>query len=209
MSRLLSSFSISLIVSFDAATDSGALSAMVRARSSTCSFSSSSAHHLVDQPDAFRLRRIDPPRGVQNHPRVRRPHQIDQPLHRIRRIGDRQLRRRNAELAVHRGDAQIGLHRDRQPAAQAEAADARDDRLGKCRIFRAPDAGQPVVFLLRVGVRAVLLELADIRARHERLVARAGQDHHAHAVILARTRRGFRPARSTSPATWRCAFPAG
>ena len=69
---------------------------------------------------------------------MRRSHQIDQPLHRIRRIGDRQPRRRDAELAVHRGDAQIGLHRDRQPAAQAEAADAGDDRLAEAVQFSRP-----------------------------------------------------------------------
>ena len=32
---------------------------------------------------------------------------------------------------------------------------------------------------------AVLLELADIGTRHERLVAGAGQNHHAHLFVLA------------------------
>ena len=102
----------------------------------------------------------------------------------FRRICHGKLRCRNAELAVHRGNPQIGLHRDRQPAAQAEAADARDDRLGKRGILRPPHARLPIVLLLCIGVRAVLLELTDVGTGNECLVARAGKDHHAHGRIL-------------------------
>ena len=42
---------------------------------------------------------------------------------------------------------------------------------------------------------AVLLELADIRARNERLVPGPGQHHHADRCDRPRTRRGSRPAR--------------
>ena len=115
---------------------------------------------------------------------MRRADQVDQPLHHVEAIGDGQLRGGNAELAVVGGDAQIGLHGDAEPAAQAEAADSRDDRLGKRGELRPSDAGQPVVFLLGVGVRTVLLELADIGARDERLVARPAEDHHADRSIL-------------------------
>ena len=56
----LSSFSISLIVSFDAATDSGALSAIVRAIPSTASFSSSSGRIWLIRPIRSASRRVDP-----------------------------------------------------------------------------------------------------------------------------------------------------
>ena len=41
------------------------------------------------------------------------------------------------------------------------------------------------IFLRGLGVVAGLLELADIGARDERLVAGADQDHHAHLGIVA------------------------
>src|SRR6185437_9560645 len=91
---------------------------------------------------------------------------------------------RNPELAVSRGDPQVGVHRHRKAAAQAEAADARDHRLGKRQQLVPPDAGDLVVFALRVGVGAILLELADIRAGYERLVAGPGEHDDADGPVL-------------------------
>src|ERR1043166_6151597 len=57
---------------------------------------------------------------VEDHARMRRPDQLDERAQAIKGVGDAQARRRNAELAVRRGDAHIGLPGDRDPAAEAE-----------------------------------------------------------------------------------------
>ena len=100
-------------------------------------------------------------------------------------IGDAEFGGGNAELAVVGGDADIGQHRDLHAAAQAEAADAGDDRLRIIRQQRALRGALPRIFLRGLGVVAGLLELADIRARDEGLVAGADHDHDAHLGIVA------------------------
>src|ERR1700730_3860846 len=64
--------------------------------------------------------------------------------------------------------------------------------LGEAREPGAAAAGQPRVFLLGIGVRAPLLELADVGARHERLAARAGHDDHPHRRVRAKIIEDFR-----------------
>mgnify|MGYP003694334925 CR=1 FL=1 len=101
-------------------------------------------------------------------------------------IGDAELGGGNAELAVVGGDADVRQHRHLHAAAEAEAADA-----GNGRLRIAPPAARAArrcVFEYSseaCGVVAGLLELADIGARDERLVAGAGQDHDAHVGIVA------------------------
>src|SRR5579864_5571330 len=102
--------------------------------------------------------------------RTNQPHQL---AYRVDSVSDAQPGRRNSELAIHRRDSQVRLHRDREPAAQAKAADARDYRLCERGELGASAAGQPVVFLLCVSIGALLLELADIRTRDKRFVARS------------------------------------
>ena len=100
-------------------------------------------------------------------------------------IGDAELGGGNAELAVVGGDADIGRHRHLHAAAEAEAPDAGDDRL---RIIRQQGALRLALFRIffrRCRIVADFLELADIGARDERLVAGADHDHDADVGIVA------------------------
>src|SRR5438270_59344 len=81
---------------------------------------------------------------------VRGSDQLDERAQAVEGVGDAEARGRNAELAVRRGDAQVGLHGDRKSPAEAEALDRRDARLGEVREPRAAAAGQPRVFLLNI-----------------------------------------------------------
>src|ERR1700686_3764989 len=106
-------------------------------------------------------------------------------LEAVKAIGDAEFRGGNAELAVLGGGPDIRNHRPLHAAAEAEAPDAGDGRL---RIIRQQGAlrGAPFGILLRrLRVMAGFLELADIGARYEGLVAGADQDYDAHIGIVA------------------------
>src|ERR1700733_1704427 len=91
-------------------------------------------------------------------------------------IGDAELGGGNAELAVVGRDTDIRQHRDLHAAAKAETPDAGDGRLWIMRQQSALGVAAPAVFLGCLRVMAILLELADIGARPEPLVAGAGHD---------------------------------
>ena len=55
--------------------------------------------------------------------------------------------------------------------------------LNACSLSR-PDPGRALIFYLRIGAVAVLLELADVSARNERLVSGPRHDHDADAAVL-------------------------
>ena len=106
------------------------------------------------------------------------------------------------------GDRQVAQHVQHVPAADRQAVDRRDDRLGDV-------ADQPVQVAdleqaaLGRAVVAGLGPLLDVAAGAERLVARAGEDHRLHAVVGPRgaERRGSAP-RPCGRGT-RCTAPAG
>ncbi len=100
-------------------------------------------------------------------------------------IGDAEFGGGNAELAVVGRDADVRRHRDLHAAAQAKAADAGDDRFRKIRQQRALRGALFRIFFRGLGVVPGFLELADIGARHKRLVAGAGQDHDPHVGVVA------------------------
>ena len=94
---------------------------------------------------------------------------------------DRHLRL--AELRGLDGQSDRASHRQLAAAAQGEAVDGRDDRLAE--VF--DDRGEALP-LSRLGLglgRGVVGHLGDVRAGCKRLVARAGQDHAAHAGIVS------------------------
>src|SRR5437868_6911812 len=140
-------------------------------------------HHLVHEPHAQRLLRAELARGDHDLERARPADQIDQVLHRARAVAEAHPRGGNAEARVVRGNAQVAKIRDVEPAAEAVAADHGDGRL--------VELGEPCLRALadllvardRLRARALLLELRDVGARDERLVARAGEHHCPHVGV--------------------------
>src|SRR5437868_4493178 len=140
-------------------------------------------HHLVHEPHAQRLLRAELARGDHDLERARLADQIDQVLHRARAVAEAHLGGGNAEARVVRGNAQVAKIRDVEPAAEAVAADHGDGRL--------VELGEPCLRALadllvardRLRARALLLELRDVGARDERLVARAGEHHCPHVGV--------------------------
>jgi hypothetical protein len=114
-------------------------------------------------------------RGDHDLARIGGADHIDQVLHRGGAVAEAHLRRRDAELRVVGGDAEVAQHRDVHAAAQAVAADHGDQRLVAAGELRRRALRQLFVALHRFRARALLLELRDVGARHERLVARAGE----------------------------------
>ena len=70
---------------------------------------------------------------------MRRPDQIDELAHRVEAIGDAEPCRRDAELGIVGGDADVGAQRDREPAAEADSRGcARSPAWGSAPAPRAP-----------------------------------------------------------------------
>ena len=138
-------------------------------------------------------------------PRPGRADQRDQVLEAVIAVGDAELGGGDAELAVVRGNADIGEHRDLHAAAETEAADAGDRRFRVVGEQRALGFAASGIFFGGFGVVAGFFELADVGARDERLVAGTDQDHDAHVAYRRAVRPAPHPVPPTSPATSRCA----
>src|SRR5205823_4606608 len=119
---------------------------------------------LIDQANAVGFSGVDAVGGVHDHSRVRLPNQRYEPVQAVEAVRNAQSRRGYAELAARIGDAQIRLHGQRQSAAQTIAADAGNSRFGKAVEGAPANRGLFVVGALRIGVGALLFELADVRA---------------------------------------------
>jgi hypothetical protein len=113
----------------------------------------------------------------------RRSHQVHEQSHRLGGIADAELRRRDAELSVIRGDAQVAVQGDAEPAADAIAADFRDGRLADGAQKLAEAGGFAVPFRALLRGRATLLESGNVGAGNESLVARPGQHDHADGPV--------------------------
>ena len=100
------------------------------------------------------------------------PDERDELLDPAERVPEAEARRRHRELASFRGDANVGPHGREQPAADAVAADHREDRLVELAPH-APRVGhRGVVVGAGVHGRAPLAELGDVGAGDERTVTR-------------------------------------
>src|SRR5216683_1334028 len=136
-------------------------------------------HGTIDQPHALRFWRGEMARGEEDLLGVGRADEIDQLLDAAPAISQPQPRRRDAEARILRGDAQIAAQRDAESAADAEAVDHGDGRLAHLLQRRQRALGDLVVLRDAFGRGALLLELRDVGAGDERLVAGAPEDDDA------------------------------
>ena len=91
-------------------------------------------------------------------------------------------RDRRAEAGLRGCDPEIARVRDQEPGADGDALDLRDDRLADA--LQAIDAAIEIALVRQaVFLSAELGELADVRAGHERLAARAAQHEDAHRIV--------------------------
>src|SRR6185503_567879 len=88
---------------------------------------------------------------------------------------------RLAEAGLLRGDADVAGHGQLAAAAQAEAVDHRDHRLGEARHDVEDPRAAHGVALVEGGAAG---ELADVRPGDERLLAGAGDDDHADPAVV-------------------------
>src|SRR6185437_5728979 len=110
-------------------------------------------------------------------------HEIGEVARRREEVSKADARRGDREHRVHRGDAQVAGDRDVEPAADAVAADRCERRLGEVVDRLQRRLGDPLVVKHRLVRRALVLELRDVVARGERLLALAGEDREAHARV--------------------------
>ena len=119
----------SRMAALHAFTVSGALAAIAAASSRTVASSSSTGTTRLTRPmcsASSALSRRAEKRISAVHDG---PDQVHELLDPAVRVPEAELRRRHPELAVVGRDADVGLHRGQQPAADAVAADHGDDRL--------------------------------------------------------------------------------
>src|SRR5882672_3431080 len=140
--------------------------------------------HAVHEAHRFRLAGAEMASGNEHLARVRRADNVDQVLQRRGAIAQAQLRRRDAEPRVLRGDPQVAAERDVHARPQAISADHGDDHLVAALQALGHAAGDLLVVLDSLGARALLLVLRDIRAGDEGLVALAFQRDYADLGVL-------------------------
>jgi hypothetical protein len=138
----------------------------------------------VHQAHVQRLRGAELPRGEHDLTRERRAHGVDQALHRRGAVAEAHLSRRNAEARVLGGDAQVAAVGDVDSRAEAVAADHRHHRLLEAAELRQRRLGDVLVALHLFLARALLLELRDVGAGDEGLVACPGQHHDPDRCVL-------------------------
>ena len=139
--------------------------------------------HAIDQAHVFGFLRVELARGVKNLRGIGWADDVDQALQRAVLVTHAEFAGRYAKLGIVAADAQVAGERRAEAAAHAEAADHRDRRLGAVEQL-VGDGDRHLVELgdhLRIG--ALFLELADVGARHKRLVARAFQHDHAYGLV--------------------------
>src|SRR5437899_202136 len=127
-----------------------------------------SRDHMVDEPHVLRLLRA---------------HRVDEVLHRRGAVAQAHLRRRDAEARVVAGDPEVADVGDVDAGPQAVAADHREHRLVERLQARLRGLGDLLVALHRLLARALVLELRDVGAGDERLVARPGEHDDPHLLI--------------------------
>src|SRR2546427_216858 len=121
--------------------------------------------------------------GEEDLLRVGRPDELHQLFHALVVITETQPCRGDAEARVVGGDAHIAADGDADTAADAEAVDHRQERLRQ-RAERVLAARRDAAVLLLIGhVAPSLLELGDVGAGHERLVAGPAQDDDPDGVV--------------------------
>src|SRR2546427_7667163 len=121
--------------------------------------------------------------GEEDLLRVGRPDELHQLFHALVVITETQACRGDAEAGVVGGDAHIAADGDADTAADTETVDHRQEGLRQ-RAERVLAARRDAAVLLLIGhVAPSLLELRDVSAGHERLVARASQDHDPDGVV--------------------------
>src|SRR5205807_8294004 len=139
--------------------------------------------HMVHEPHVLRLLRAELPAGEHDLSRVRRAHRVDEILHRRGAVAEAHLGRRDAKARVVAGDPEVADVGDVDAGAQAVAADHREHRLVERLQPRLRGLGDLLVALHRLLARALVLELRDVGAGDERLVAGAGEHHHADLAV--------------------------
>src|SRR5713226_9414681 len=147
------------------------------------SFQVRNRNHMVDEPHVLRLLRAELPAGEHDLARVRRADRVDEILHRRGAVAEAHLGRRDAEARVVAGDPEVADIGDVDAGAQAVAADHGEHRLVERLEARLRGLGDLLVALHRFLARALVLELRDVGAGDERLVACAGEYHHADLAI--------------------------
>jgi hypothetical protein len=106
---------------------------MAAAISSTRSRNSAAGKHHVHQPDAERLRGVDQLAGQDQPHRLARTDHAREPLRAAAARDDPEVDLRLPQARGVRGDAQVAGQRQLAPAAEREAVDHRDHRLGARR----------------------------------------------------------------------------
>ncbi len=143
-------------------------------------------HDARHQPLVLRLGRVEHAALEQDLERDGAADQADQRRHLGVRHHEPEVLDRRAEAARRAADADVGQRRDLEAAADADAVDLRDDRRRQFASFSAV----PCITLPYSIACALLercgLELADVVARRERLLARAAQDDAADASSVLR-----------------------
>ena len=109
-------------------------------------------------------------------------HQARQPLRPAVAGDEAELDLGLAELGVLAGQAHGAGQRQLAASAEREAVDAGDDRLAQ--VLDGIDDGLPAVGVLLGRDRRLLRQLADVGAGDESLLARSGEDDHAHLGVV-------------------------
>src|SRR5712691_10746408 len=147
------------------------------------SFQVRNRDHMVDEPHVLRLLRAELPAGDHDLARVGRADRVDEILHRRGAVAQAHLGRRDAEARVVAGDPQVADVGDVDAGAQAVAVDHGEHRLVERLQTCLRGLGDLLVALHRFLARALVLELRDVGARHERLVTRPGEHDDPHLLI--------------------------
>src|SRR6266403_383966 len=147
------------------------------------SFQVRNRDHMVDEPHVLRFLRGELPGGNHDLARVGRADRVDEVFHRRCAVAQPHLGRRDAEARVVAGDPQVADVGDVDGGAQAVAADHGEHRLVERLQARLRGLRDLLIALHRFLARALALELRDVGAGDERLVAGPGEHDDPHLLI--------------------------
>src|SRR5690606_10211768 len=139
--------------------------------------------HVVHQPDAQRLRRAIAAAEEHDLPGTRMAHGLDEPLVALHVVREAELCRRNGELGRGAAIAQVAGKGDLEAAAHAEAVDHGEGGLARALDRVEYLVEQAVVRRHGGAFGAVALELGDVRAGSEGLLAGAAEHDAAYRRI--------------------------
>ena len=114
---------------------------------------------------------------------LRRPDGVDEALQAGIAVAQPQLGGGEGEARALRAEAQVAADGEVEPAADAIALDGGDGRFREGAERRIEALADGIVALDRLAGGALVLELGDVGARHERLAAGPGDHQHAHVVV--------------------------